>query len=161
MASVLVWRPRMAARCSLAVARRAASAFLPKVAIMAAAALGRLRKRSEFLAVAATNRRWTTPGLVLQAKKLPPSDEALSAEPPVRLGFTATKKIGGAVVRNRAKRRLRAAAREVLTGVEARPADLVLVARQGTVARPYLDLKADLGAALGKLGILAQGPDRS
>ena len=123
---------------------------------MAAAALGRLRKRREFLAVAATNRRWTTPGLVLQAKKLPASDDTQSAEPQVRLGFTATKKVGNAVIRNRAKRRLRAAAREVLSGAEARPADLVLVARQSTIARPYLDLKADLTTALGKLGVLAQ-----
>jgi ribonuclease P protein component len=126
-----------------------------------AADLGRLRKRSEFLAVAATNRRWTSPGLVLQARRHsssdgPSSEPALRPEPALRIGFTATKKIGSAVVRNRAKRRLRAVAREVLGAVEARPADLVLVARQGTVSRPYADLTSDLRTALDRLGIVAR-----
>lgn len=121
---------------------------------MATAALGRIRKRSEFLAVAATNRRWTTPSLVLQAKKLPPSVDDPAHEPALRVGFTATKKVGSAVMRNRAKRRLRAAVRDVLGAAAARPADLVLVARQGTVDRPYADLTADLATALDRLGIV-------
>jgi ribonuclease P protein component len=111
------------------------------------AAPGRLRKRSEFLAVAAANRRWTTPGLLLQALATPRDDAG------IRLGFTATKKIGNAVARNRARRRLRAAAREVLKTINANPADLVLVARQGTIARPYDALKADLLGGLRRLGI--------
>lgn len=114
------------------------------------AALARLKKRSEFLAVAATNRRWSTPGLVLQAYPRVSGDEA----PAVRLGFTATKKIGNAVKRNRARRRLRAAAAEVLQAVAARPADLVLVARAGTIDRPYIDLKNDFSSALRKLGLV-------
>ncbi len=114
------------------------------------AALVRLKKRSEFLAVAATNRRWTTPGLVLQARACLRDDSA----PAIRLGFTATKKVGNAVTRNRARRRLRAAAAEVLRDVAAKPADLVLVARAGTIDRPYLDLKNDFSAALRKLGVV-------
>ena len=77
------------------------------------AALGRLRKRCEFLAVAATNRRWTSPGVVLQARKFS-ADDAPPAEPGLRVGFTATRKVGNAVARNRAKRRLRAAVRDVI-----------------------------------------------
>ena len=111
------------------------------------AALARLKKRSEFLAVAATNRRWSTPGLVLQARPLD------GTESPVRLGFTATKKIGNAVKRNRARRRLRAAAADVLRTAAARAADLVLVARAGTVDRPFGDLKNDFSQALRKLGL--------
>jgi ribonuclease P protein component len=67
----------------------------------------------------------------------------------VRIGFTASKKIGNAVLRNRAKRRLRALSREVLAR-EARPGwDYVLVARpEATVSRPYADLMADLARAL-------------
>ena len=67
----------------------------------------------------------------------------------MRVGFTASKKIGNAVLRNRAKRRLRALAREVLTGL-ARPGwDYVLVARpEVTVTRPYADLQGDLEQAL-------------
>jgi ribonuclease P protein component len=121
-----------------------------------AAALDRLKKRSEFLAVAGTNRRYTTPGLVLQARQAT-LDEQVDAgdarRTPVRVGFTATKKVGNAVVRNRARRRLRAAVAEVMDTVSARPADLVLVARQGTITRPYGDLKNDLRLALKKLGV--------
>jgi len=72
----------------------------------------------------------------------------------VRVGFTATKKIGNAVKRNRARRRLRAAVDDVLRGSGASGADLVIVARQGTIARPYADLKSDLTAALRRFGIV-------
>jgi ribonuclease P protein component len=126
------------------------------------AALDRLKKRSEFLAVAAANRRWTTPGLVLQAKPHThiPHDSDPSVTNPmsdalaVRVGFTATKKIGNAVKRNRARRRLRAAVDEVLRGTGASGADLVVVARQGTITRSYADLKSDLTVALKRFGIV-------
>jgi len=125
------------------------------------AALDRLKKRSEFLAVAAANRRWTTPGLVLQAKPHPQISNAdhdpsggTSAPGAGRVGFTATKKIGNAVKRNRARRRLRAAVDDVLRGSGASGADLVIVARQGTIARPYAELKSDLTAALRRFGIV-------
>jgi len=72
----------------------------------------------------------------------------------VRLGFTASKKVGGSVVRNRARRRLREAARLVLGGqAAAAPLDLVLIARAETVTRPWPDLVADLELALRKLGV--------
>lgn len=119
--------------------------------------LGRLKKRSEFLAVAATNRRWTAPGLVLQARKLPV--DAPPPATPLRIGFTATKKIGNAVARNRARRRLRAAVHEVLCREDSgrpHPADIVLVARQGTIDRPYAELKSDLRVALERLGVVAR-----
>jgi ribonuclease P protein component len=114
------------------------------------AAPGRLRNRSEFLAVAAANRKFTTPGLLLQAKPRALDENGGG----VRVGFTATKKIGNAVARNRARRRLRAAIREVLKTVEPKPADLVLVARQGTIGRPYADLKSDMAAGLRRLGVV-------
>ncbi len=119
------------------------------------AALERLKKRSEFLAVAATNRRWTTPGLVLQARALDVTgDQAKAATP--RVGFTATKKIGNAVARNRARRRLRAAVDDILRGQQgaAAPADIVVVARQGTLTRPFAALKDDLRQSLNRLKIL-------
>ena len=67
----------------------------------------------------------------------------------VRIGFTASKKIGNAVARNRAKRRLRALAREVLP-LQAQPGwDYVLVAKpEATVSRDYKDMLADFAAAL-------------
>ena len=153
----------MVARFWLAAVRGAASASLPKgpKGGNLPAAIDRLKKRSEFLAVAAANRRWTMPGLVLQAKPATiqqdktdrPDAEAASGAAHLRVGFTATKKIGNAVKRNRARRRLRAAVDAVLRGADAAAADLVVVARQGTIERPYGDLKDDLRAALKRLKI--------
>jgi ribonuclease P protein component len=71
--------------------------------------------------------------------------------PLVRLGFTATRRIGGAVVRNRAKRRLREAAR-LLAPLHASPGcDYVFIARQGTVSRPWARLLDDMKATLIRL----------
>jgi len=101
-----------------------------------------LQKRSDFLK-AASARRQGTGGFLLQARDR--ADGTLE----FRVGFTASKKIGNSVLRNRAKRRLRALAREVLTGL-ARPGwDYVLVARpEATVTRPYAELRTDLEQAL-------------
>ncbi len=101
-----------------------------------------LARRADFLK-AASARRQGTGGFLLQAR-----DRADGAAG-VRVGFTASKKIGNAVLRNRAKRRLRSLAREVLAGL-ARPGwDYVLVARpEATVSRPYADLRADLEQAV-------------
>ncbi len=83
------------------------------------------------------------PGLLLQA--LDRGDAA-----PVRLGFTATKKLGNAVVRNRTKRRLREAARLVLRESPLQGADLVLVGRVGTAGRPFALLLSDLRQTLSR-----------
>ena len=101
-----------------------------------------LRKRADFLK-AASARRQGTDGFLLQARNRADGSDG------VRFGFTASKKIGNAVLRNRAKRRLRALAREVLAD-QARPGwDYVLVARpEATVTRPYADLRTDLLRAL-------------
>jgi len=106
-------------------------------------ALTRLKKRADFVR-ARRGRRAVTAGLVLQCH---PSGES---GPPgaARVGYTATKKLGGAVVRNRVKRRLRAAAARVMAD-RARPGfDYVLIGRDGTATRPFVRLVADLEQAL-------------
>ncbi len=106
----------------------------------------RLKRRAEFLRVASRGRKAPSPGLVLQA--MPRGDDL-----PVRLGFTVTKKVGNAVVRNRTRRRLREAARLLLRDAPARGADLVLVGRDTTRTRPFLLLIDDLRRGLRKLGV--------
>ncbi|MDT7949932.1 MAG: ribonuclease P protein component [Acetobacteraceae bacterium] len=104
----------------------------------------KLKCRAEFLAVAGKGRKAPSPGLVLQALR---RDDA----GPARLGFTVTKKVGNAVRRNRTKRRLRAAAREVLAEHPVTGLDLVLIGRDGTAARPFLALKDDFRRLLDRL----------
>jgi ribonuclease P protein component len=112
------------------------------------APLGRLTRRVEFLAVA-RGRRSAMPGLVLQARRR----EAGGADPAtMRVGYTVTRKIGNAVERNRVRRRLRQVAREILPDAGQPGHDYVLVGRRSALVRPFTDLKADLAAALARLG---------
>lgn len=108
-------------------------------------AIARLTRRAEFLKVAGTGRKWVTPGLILQA--LPDGAAA-----PLRVGFTASRKVGIAVARNRARRRLRAACARVLPLHAAPGHDYVLIARTTTLTRPFAALVGDLEAALRRLG---------
>lgn len=107
---------------------------------------GRLKKRAEFLRVASKGRKAPMPGLVLQAL---PRNDAL----PARLGFTVTKKVGNAVVRNRTRRRLKEAARLLLREHPVTGVDLVLIGRDGTRARPFPSLREDLVKALKRAGV--------
>jgi ribonuclease P protein component len=111
----------------------------------AAAGLARLKKRREFLRAAARGKRAARPGLVLQALAVP--------EPSLRLGFTVTKKIGNAVIRNRARRRLKEAARLTLPGMALSGWDLVLIGRDTTAERPFPLLIEDLRVALRQAGV--------
>ena len=103
----------------------------------------RLTRRAEFLRVAAAGRKTPMAGLVLQVLKR--QDNA-----PARLGFTVTKKVGNAVVRNRTRRRLKEAARLLLREAPVTGADLVLVGRDKTRARPFTQLIEDLRQALAR-----------
>ncbi|MFP7675752.1 ribonuclease P protein component [Marivita sp. S0852] len=104
-----------------------------------------LRHRADFLRAARALRRGTT-GMLVQARNRDDDD------PTIRVGYTCSKKIGNAVARNRAKRRLRAVADDVLPD-HAKPGfDYVLVGRPGvTIDRPFAALQDDLRYALRKL----------
>jgi ribonuclease P protein component len=104
---------------------------------------GRLTRRTEFLRAAAKGRKAPMRGLVLQA--LPRDDDR-----PARLGFTVTKKIGNAVVRNRTRRRLKEAARLVLAKQPVTGVDLVLIGREATAKRDFAALQDDLRRALAR-----------
>lgn len=108
--------------------------------------IGHLKSRPQFLKVAAAGQKWVTPGLVLQARRAGP--EEIRENHDLRVGFTVSKKVGGAVVRNRAKRRLRAAAYQVLPCRGGRGHDYVLIGRKATPTRPFDRLLGDLEAAV-------------
>ena len=82
-------------------------------------------------------------------------------DPGVGLGFTATRKIGGAVVRNRAKRRLREAARALAPLLAAPGSDYVFIARMGTADRPWDRLLDDVKSALTRLATPRPAPTRA
>lgn len=112
--------------------------------------LGRLKTRSEFLRVAANARKCVKPGLILQAARRKLNGDRSSKETGTipRIGFTVTRRVGKAVERNRARRRLRAAAREVFPELAVPGHDYVVIARRETLARKYPDLVSDLAQAL-------------
>ena len=106
----------------------------------------RLTRRAEFLRVAAKGRRVAVHGLVLQALER-------KGGGPARLGFTVTKKVGNAVVRNRTRRRLKEAARLLFAQRTVSGVDLVLIGRDATRGRKFALLMDDLGRALAKAGV--------
>ena len=104
-----------------------------------------LRHRADFLRAARAVRRGTN-GMLVQARDRGDSD------PTIRVGYTCSKKIGNAVARNRAKRRLRAAVAEALLPGAKPGWDYVLVGRPGvTLDRAFSDLRGDLIYALRKI----------
>jgi ribonuclease P protein component len=120
-----------------------------------APAASRLKRRAEFLRAAQRGRKAAMPGLVLQVLQ---RDDA----EPVRLGFTVTKKVGNAVVRNRVRRRLREAARLLLPqgAIQGaiQGADVVLIGREATRTRDFTLLMDDLRRALAKTGLPLVSP---
>jgi ribonuclease P protein component len=123
------------------------SAFENAAAVLLCAqpSIATLTQRADFLR-ASSARRMGTGSFLLQAR--PRHDDT----PAIRIGFTASKKIGNAVARNRAKRRMRAVVRAVLPELGQAGWDYVLVAKpQATIARDFADLLADLRRALAQI----------
>ena len=115
-------------------------------------AIGRLKTRAEFLHVRG-GKRDAAPSLILQARQRQVGGGPSQQLDPelARFGFTATKTLGGAVVRNRARRRLKEAVRLTGESHAIEGYDYVLIARSGTVQRPFTELIKDLERALSKV----------
>ena len=104
-----------------------------------------LTKRADFLKAARAKRQGTA-GMLVQARKRDDDSDA------IRVGFTCSKKVGNAVARNRAKRRLREVARAVLPNKGIAGHDYVLIGKAGATGdRDFEALKGDLSYALKKL----------
>lgn len=134
-----------------------------------AGTLARLKRRADFLRVAAARHKWVAPGLIVQARRRA-GDEPASGKPEggrrrrkkvdssaARVGFTVSSKVGHAVARNRAKRRLRAALASLGAGCVADGVDVVVIGRSETLRRPFLDLVGDLAQAFKRLGVWQDG----
>ncbi|MBO9575904.1 MAG: ribonuclease P protein component [Sphingobium sp.] len=102
-----------------------------------------MTRRADFLA-ANRGQRVPMPGFVLLVR------DRRDGDPMVRLGITITKKVGGAVIRNRMRRRFREIARAMLPELGVAGADHVLIGREGGIERDFDALKAEFAKALGK-----------
>ena len=110
-----------------------------------------LRKRSEFLKVRTARLRYVRQGLIMQMREHNLDEKESDDVGSLRLGFTVSKKVGNAVVRNRVKRRLKSAAKAILPTQALANRDLVIIGRQYTLKQPFQELLNDLEYALKKL----------
>ena len=116
--------------------------------------IARLTRRADYLA-ANGGLRAPTPGFILLVR--PRGD----ADPTIRLGITVSRRVGGAVVRNRMKRRFRALLRELLPEQGVAGADHVLIGRERGIERDFVLLREELSAALAKAAAGKGDPPRS
>ena len=122
----------------------------------------RLKRRRDFLRLARSGRKWAAPGLVLQAQSRPEGLETTQGTDTVsmRIGFTVSRKVGNAVVRNRARRRLKAAAENIFPAHGKPGFDYVVIGRAATPVRPWAALQDDMVAALKKVGGWREGEEQ-
>src|SRR3954467_1792171 len=140
-------RPQASARVPLPHGdgrRSQGSELPPRARPQEAQRLVTIKKRADFVA-ANGGLRATTPGFVLLVRN------RKDADPSMRVGFTVTKKIGGAVVRNRMKRRFRALAREIVPAKGRAGADHVMIGRAKGIERDFGLLRSELASALERL----------
>ena len=134
-----------------------------------AGTFARLKRRADFLKVASARQKWVAPGLIVQARRRTGEEGAneqpggsrrggKKADPSLtRVGFTVSGKVGHAVARNRARRRLRAALASLDANSVADGVDFVVIGWTETLIRPFPDLVGDLVQAFKRLGVWRNG----
>ncbi|CAN5324938.1 ribonuclease P protein component [soil metagenome] len=115
---------------------------------------GRMTRRADYLA-ANRGQRQTTPGFILLVR------DRRDGDPAARLGITVSKKVGGAVVRNRMKRRFRALGRELLAANALAGADHVLIGRKEGIERDFSALREEFVSALARVTKKVRGQHAS
>lgn len=118
----------------------------------------RLKNRSDFLLAARMGEKAATRSLILQCRRH--DDEEKSRLPVRRLGFTVSRKVGNAVVRNRTRRRLKAAADKVMDLQAADHRDYVIIGRAATNEQSFGSIVSDLKSALKKVNARRE-PDKT
>lgn len=133
-----------------------------------------LKRRADFLRIRG-GARWSAPSLLLEGKMRVPAVDAVapggsarqrgkvqpSGAEPARFGFTVTKKLGSAVVRNRIRRRLREIVRQSAGRLGLPGCDYVIVARAAALRRPSEMLRGDLETALAQVNRRLKSPAAS
>lgn len=105
-----------------------------------------LTRREDFVRISRHGDKVITAGLVLEYLTREPIDDI-----PFRIGYTASKKVGNAVERNLAKRRMRALAAKIMPSLAKNDCDYVLIARKALLTRDFFSLEKDLKFALHSL----------
>ena len=113
-------------------------------------AIATLKRRAEFLRLRG-GRRWSSPAFAIEMRPREEQASSIAGAGTARFGFTATKKLGNAVTRNRIRRRLKEAVRMIAPGRARDGCDYVLIAREAAASQPFAMLERDLIAALGRL----------
>ena len=161
MVSALAWPQLVAAGFLQTVVKKGVSACPPNFGGQASwfylmptvqsnsVPITRLKRRRDFVSITRRGQKWATPGLVLQSHRR--KDAETTSRDGIRVGFTVTKKVGNAVIRNRARRRLKAVAGDVIATHGQDLFDYVLIGRAGTLKRPYALLVSDLKTAMQRL----------
>ena len=161
MVSALAWPQLVAAGFLQTVVKKGVSACPPNFGGQASwfylmptvqsnsVPITRLKRRRDFVSITRRGQKWATPGLVLQSHRR--KDAETTSRDGIRVGFTVTKKVGNAVIRNRARRRLKAVAGDVIATHGQDLFDYVLIGRASTLKRPYALLVSDLKTAMQRL----------